>query len=416
MENNLIKALLHRETYNKYCTYIKLDSFADKNIKTVYQSLVEAHRRFDKDITVEELKGFHYSLNPTLSAAYRQNLDTFFSALESNDISQIVAQDIVKSKLKFDAFTELAELAIDGADKEPDYARLQDLLDIVKGNNLVTEETGNIVDVTATLDELLDFRHAELKWKYPLPQLQEVLGGIGPGVFCLIAARPNAGKTAFVVSLACHPEGFLKQGAKVRMMGCEEHPKRTLIRCYSCLTGFQEEELEDIPANTANRKSAIDQWGIVQPNFVISNVVAADLRELEDFVKKNHKDVDILFIDQLDKIKVHGAFAGDHDRLRYLYTSTRELAKRYGIAIIGVCQASNDAEGKLYFGLESLENSKTGKAAEIDVGICIGRESPSANNGVDNGYRVANIAKNKLTGKEVPVPFMLESKISRIYA
>jgi len=124
--------------------------------------------------------------------------------------------------------------------------------------------------------------------------------------------------------------------------------------------------------------------------------------------------VDILILDQIDKMLIEGMYASETDRVRKLYTYVREMTVRYDIPISGVSQASEAAEGKLYYGFESLENSKTGKGAGVDVCICIGKESFSSNQGKDTGFRVANLPKNKPTGIEIPVPYMLVPQLSRI--
>ena len=78
-----------------------------------------------------------------------------------------------------------------------------------------------------------------------------------------------------------------------------------------------------------------------------------------------------------------------------MYVAAREVTKRHDIPVIGITQAGAEAHGKLHFGYEMLDNSKTGKAGEADWILCIGMEAIEANEGIDSGYRVINIAKNK---------------------
>jgi len=121
--------------------------------------------------------------------------------------------------------------------------------------------------------------------------------------------------------------------------------------------------------------------------------VDLDVVDLDIYVQDN--EVDILIIDQIDKLKIRGKWSNETSRLKAVYVSAREIAKRNSIAIIGITQAGAEAHGKLHFGYEALDNSKTGKAGEADFILCIGMEAIEPNEGIDSGYRVINIAKNK---------------------
>jgi hypothetical protein len=98
--------------------------------------------------------------------------------------------------------------------------------------------------------------------------------------------------------------------------------------------------------------------------------------------------------------------------MRVLYTTMRENTVNYDCAIIGVCQASDSASGKKYFGFDCLEHSKTGKAAELDLCICIGAEDLLK----DNNMRYFYIAKNKLTGREETGSYMIDKERSQMLA
>ena len=77
---------------------------------------------------------------------------------------------------------------------------------------------------------------------------------------------------------------------------------------------------------------------------------------------------------------------------------------------MGVSQASDEASGKKFFGFESLEGSKTGKGAELDLCICIGAENLQQ----DSGNRYFFVPKNKLTGWEGTGAYMINREMSRM--
>jgi hypothetical protein len=73
----------------------------------------------------------------------------------------------------------------------------------------------------------------------------------------------------------------------------------------------------------------------------------------------------------------------------------REVAKRRDCAIIAISQASADAHNRNSISFNQMENSKTGKAAEADLIIGIGRNS---NTDTENKIRTLCVSKNKING------------------
>ena len=200
-------------------------------------------------------------------------------------------------------------------------------------------------------------------------------------------ARPEVGKTAFYVSLAASPNGFCSQGANVHIVTNEEPARRTMVRAVSAYTGFTHEELYQ------NKTQARSQFSQIAPNITMIDKVDATIEWLNIYCE--HKKPDILIIDQLDKINVNGNFARTDEKLRSIYTKFREICKRHSLFGIGISQASADAESKTNVTYAMMENSKTGKAAEADLIIGIGKSDITDN---QDERRYLTISKNKLTG------------------
>jgi replicative DNA helicase len=79
------------------------------------------------------------------------------------------------------------------------------------------------------------------------------------------------------------------------------------------------------------------------------------------------------------------------------------MAKRHECALVAVSQASADAEGRTRLDFSMMENSKTGKAAEADLIIGIGKHGQS-DDGEPDTMRFLNISKNKLSGYHGVIP------------
>ena len=84
--------------------------------------------------------------------------------------------------------------------------------------------------------------------------------------------------------------------------------------------------------------------------------------------------------------------------LRDAAIHARNIAKEYNCAVFWLSQLSAAAEGLAMPDQSMLEGSKTGKAAEADLMILIGKNRVIEGNEADDTERHLNIAKNKLKG------------------
>ena len=215
-------------------------------------------------------------------------------------------------------------------------------------------------------------------------------------------ARPETGKTAFWVSLVSAPYGFAEQGAKVHAFINEEPAVRTQMRAISCFTGLNKEQItEDVP-------KAREEWIKIKDNITMIDTVDWSMDDIDSHCEK-HKP-DIIVIDQLDKVNISGTFARTDEKLRAIYTSAREIAKRRQCVVIAISQASAEAQNRNTISFDMMENSKTGKAAEADLIIGIG-----SNTSVDptSNMRILNVSKNKITGWHGDPACLLDKYISR---
>jgi hypothetical protein len=115
----------------------------------------------------------------------------------------------------------------------------------------------------------------------------------------------------------------------------------------------------------------------------------------------------------IDKVRVPGAFAREDQMLRAVYREAREIGNRHNCVVLGFSQLSAEAEGKTQLNQAMLEGSRTGKAAEADLMLLIGRGASSDASTEDDGIRYINIAKNKLNGVQRKIPVMLHREIGR---
>ena len=126
------------------------------------------------------------------------------------------------------------------------------------------------------------------------------------------------------------------------------------MRAISCFTGLNKEQIvEDVD-------KAHDDWVKIKDNIKMIDTVDWSMDDIDSHCEK-HKP-DIIVIDQLDKVNMKGTYARTDEKLRAIYTSAREIAKRRECVVIAISQASADAHNRDHISFDMMENSKTGKA------------------------------------------------------
>ena len=379
----LIEFLLIKENYNKYRKYIKLN-YKNKDEFELYKALDSAHYLFDRDILWDEFKVLNIEYADVLS--------------KIEELNNNIGKDIYLIKLN-----ELIE-------KENAYNLSLLSLDVYEGkksfNNIITyinnydSHKENLIDekgfISDDFEELysLSVSRQGLRWK--LKSLNESFGSLRKGDFGFIFARPETGKTTWLASQITF---FASQiTGPIIWFNNEEQGNKVMLRCYQAALGMSLTELLHAGRSHVTRlfhESTRRNIKIVDSATIYKEQVQSYCEELQP---------GLVIFDQLDKLQ---GFSADREDLRLgsIYTWARELAKRY-CPIIGVCQASAEAEGRKYLTMDMIADSKTSKAAEADWILGIGKSHAE---GMEY-QRYFSICKNKLIGDEDTLPEFRHNK------
>ena len=222
---------------------------------------------------------------------------------------------------------------------------------------------------TLDIREVWDRRENEGLLEFGLSTIAKKIPGIQRRKFGIIFARPETGKTAFVLTVALGPGGYIDQGHKVLILGNEESTEDTLERAYGTSLGLTKSQIAE-----DRDKAAMIFKAKMQGKLVIYDTQDWDLQKVESAIAKVQPAA--VFIDQLDKVEVTGKYNSTHEKLGEVYRRAREAAKRHNCVIWGVSQASNDATGKTRVTYDMMAGSKTNKAAEADIIIGLAKQSP----------------------------------------
>jgi replicative DNA helicase len=393
-----------KEVLKKYTDICdKLD--VDSEINVVYESIKNYYKRFPEHnfLSREELI-------TTITAEYGlyKSLDVVTDIVNSMyvlDISDSLSKDIVNNLVEKSIANKIINKLLPTI-SENKFRTLPSIEEDLKEYQSYVDtyvDTSKLFVNTPLKDILTKYKSPDgLRWR--LNCLNNALGNIVPGMLIHLAARPEVGKTSLLASEATWIAQQLKPDECIMWFNNEEAADRIRLRIFSAFMEMTDEEL----LLHADVVSALYEDRIGTKLRLIDNVMT--LEQIRQLVKEYRPK--LIIIDHADKPYFAGCKSMDLPiRLRELYKYYRELGKLYDMSIIAVGHCNSDAEGKKWVELDHLDYSRTGKGAEIDTLLGIGKTHDEN----DEGYRFISTPKNKLTGKHVKETVQFNSAKARFY-
>jgi len=257
-------------------------------------------------------------------------------------------------------------------------------------------ESGEI-DWRAILAERLN---PEGRLKVAPKALNEFLGGgLLPGHNVTLFARPEAGKTALAVTMAC---GFARRGHRVLYVINEDPVKDLMVRALSCATGRGRDA---ILADTDGTIALGLKRGL--GNLSMRELSPGSMGEVEQLVKL-HKPA-VLIVDQIRNMRI--AKQDNYTQgLDHIAQGLRALGKKHGLVTIGTTQAGDSASNRPVLEMGDIDSSNTGIPGAADVLIGMGITDTLRN----AGQRVLSISKNKVSGRHGYFTVRIDEQTSRI--
>ena len=387
MELALLKTLLNREFYNQHKGLQCPDKIFSKDVRKIKQALDTAMETYDTDLSVSDLQAVFNRINASMTTATRIAYEDLFKRIEiAEPIKDEIANDTLSQLFQQHVGDLVANLGFDFVNgAENSLEPLRKLLEEYKDDftpNLRVEWDDH------SLDTVLAATALESKWSFNIPSLARRVEGISDGHFFLVGARPNTGKTSFHASIVAGADGFAHQGANCIVLCNEEAYTRVAARYISASTLMTMKEVDENPALAASRYSSINK------RIKFKDTTGKNMAWVESVVK--HERPDIVILDMGDKFADISSERSDIT-LKAAAIHARNIAKQYKCAVIWMSQLSAEAEGRSDLNQAMMEGSKTGKAAEADLMILIGK-TQQVEGEEEDPIRYLNIAKNKLNG------------------
>ena len=381
-EKNLLKLSLKKPFWERSKNLLSRDFFPGLS-GMVYDAIRYGHDQFEGDISFDQLEGLVLDRYPALPNSSREELEEFIQDLEPLDPNPEIGASLLEGVWLRDKAKKMGEACIDVYTGEKEsFSEVAKLLEVVN-SGVLANHSETFQEVTDDLEALVAGMVQPAEFEFDLPTLKENITGLNRGNFGIIFARPEVGKTTFSSSLAAD---YIRQGHTVVYFGNEEPAARVKIRIACSYLGKSVHEISE------GLDSAKEEWQEASARLKVFDSTATDISEIHDWVALNKPDV--VFIDQLDKVKIIGDFSRPDERLKELYVQGRELAKGNDCLVWAVSQCSADGHNKPWIDFSQMDGSKTGKGGEADMIIGL-----TNTYGDEEDYiRNLCISKNKANG------------------
>jgi KaiC/GvpD/RAD55 family RecA-like ATPase len=401
MELALLKTLLKRDFYDRHKGIRCPDRIFSKDVRKIKQSLDTAMEVYEGDLTVADLNAVFNRMNASMTTATRAAYDDLFKRLGITEpIKEEIAQDTLSQMFQQYVGDRVANLGFDFVNgTENSLEPLRKLLEDYKNDftpNLRVDWDDN------SLDTVLDAVALESKWAFNISSLVRRVEGVSGGHLVLVGARPNTGKTSFHASLLAGPDGFAHQGARCIVLCNEEAYTRVAARYISASANMTMKEVRE------NKALAHKRYESIRKNVMFKDSTGKNMSWVEAVVKQEKPDIVVL--DMGDKFADVSSERSDIT-LKAAAIHARNIAKQYDCCVIWMSQLSAEAEGKADLNQAMMEGSKTGKAAEADLMILIGK-TQQAEGEEEDPIRYLNLAKNKLNGFQGKITCRLDGSRS----
>ena len=360
-----------------------------KDVRKIKQSIDSAMDRYERTVSPDEIEALFMSDNPTLTTAQKQAYSSLFSQIKREEpMGSDVAQEVLSKLFQQVVGEDVANIGFDMVNG--DAASLEALRNLLEryGDDFIPNLNIEWDDIS--IETLMAKAELEARWTFNIPSVTRKIEGVSGGQLIEVGARPNTGKTSFHASLIASPGGFAHQGAKCIILCNEEPTHRVGARYLTAAAGMSAREVRD------NMSKAQSLYAPVMNNIKIKEAGGRDMAWVES-VCKSYKP-DVLVLDMGDKFGVQGSFARQDEALKACAIYARQIAKTYDCAVFYMSQLSAEAEGRAQLNQSMMEGSRTGKAAEADLMILIGKSPTVEGQEEDSPLRHINIVKNKLNG------------------
>lgn len=255
-----------------------------------------------------------------------------------------------------------------------------------------TQAERNLDFDDADFDKIVSDVAEKQAYKFRLNGLNKAMGGIRPGDFVVVGARPDVGKTTF---LAHETVGFAMSSDPDRCilwLNNEENSSNVRIRLAQAAL---HETLDSIKANADTHREMYHDIIKGPGRIKVRPIHGMSVMEVDALIAQ-YEPCMIVF-DQLSKVGGFESEGTGADRLARLFAHGRFWAQRYDAPVMTSIWADATAHNQLYVHDSQLHGSKVGAVGEADAIITLGRDMSDP---YQSHIRGVYVPKNKLPGED----------------
>lgn len=393
----LAAAIKSRKAYEAIGPYVEDGDFTEQ-AAIVWAGLADYYKR-DADCESCDPASLSGQVARTISSErHRSQFETLIHNLAASEIS---AANIIFDFIgvKQDAASAiLATALLAGKGVETTIPLVEEYEKWAEATTLEGDGTTEVLQGFPLSELSQTYADGELIRLWPGSLNQKLDGGLLRGHHVVIFARPEMGKTMFVINATA---GFLAQELRVLYVGNEDPIRDVALRMVCRLTRLTKYE---VLANTEAAQNAALEKGY--GNLILAPLAPGTPHEIEKLVDEYKPDV--LIIDQLRNLRMK-----EDNRavqLEKAATAARNIGKRHNLLVISVTQAGDSAGGKAVLEMGDVDSSNTGIPAQADLMVGIGASQED----IDLHRRVISLPKNKRSGRHDYFPVKVDEGCSRI--
>lgn len=398
MESHLLSASMR----SRDNLYLILDYITAKQYSREFQILIgKIKEYYDRDQEAKRVvrEVFDGMLEATVqNKKHFENFTNILNDAEAIDTSDANMHELI-IKTKMNEIAQKLAVSLMNGDKD-----VPDLISQYQELQLYTEldELGAADIEILTADDIDDVlaravgRVGQYKL-YPVALDERVEGRAAGGHHLVFFARPEMGKSAMNVTLAC---GFARHGHDGIYVINEDRIDDIYLRLISNLSGLTYHE---IMKDYDRAKALAMENGLGHIRLV--SLAPGNRKQVEALCDKFRPKW--MIMDQLRNLDM-----GEANKVLQLEFATsflRNMAKKYNLLMCSSTQAGDSGEGKKLLTMGDVDFSNTGVAAQADLLVGIGGDALD----VQEGRRILNISKNKLAAKHENFPVKLVAPLSR---
>jgi len=390
MDRDLLTIFRNRKTFDRFFYLIP-----EHAVSWETWNLLKGYERYyttNPSIEDIELLDFQSSFRFWNSGKFNKEklaqYDSIINELKSHTLTKGKAEEVLSMFIELDYASKIQDASLNIITKNGK----NDINDIEKyiadyQHEIVKFEKEDHALVTTDIHRLLEATTGGTGYSWRIDNLNESLGPIRRGNFVVVGARPDSGKTTFLLNEATYIASQLTEEQCVLWLNNEEMGEKIGRRIIESGAGITTADLRDDPLGSVEKyKKMVGPLSKIK--VIYQSVI--NTREVENWCKKYKPSV--IIFDQLWKIVgFEKEAANDTQRQTLLFSWARSLASQWGPVIV-VHQLGSAAEGERFPPMSALYGSQTGIQGEADAIILIGRSSDPR----ENDVRFFSIPKNKM--------------------